>query len=162
MKFYLHQKSGYALSRLWCRFRVSTTWGMPVPSKVLVFLSPVLVYATLIMAACILIWVGLRTVKWKFPLRRLYLYRKSGYGLSRLWCRFRIGTPWGMSLPSKALVFFILQTCIRVYYHDNSGLYLGFDKYEGLPVEILPPDIVFSSENLVMVCLVCDLGFGLV
>ena len=33
----LHQISGYGLPDLWCRFRVGTTWRMPVPFKVLVF-----------------------------------------------------------------------------------------------------------------------------
>ena len=54
-----------------------------------------------------------------------------------------------MPVPSKVLVFVVPQTFMSVHYHDNSGLYLGLGRYEGWPVEIFPPDLVFVPKILV-------------
>ena len=54
-----------------------------------------------------------------------------------------------MLVPSKVLVFVILQTCISICYHDNSDLYLGLGRYEGWPVKMFYPVIVFEPNMCV-------------
>ena len=54
-----------------------------------------------------------------------------------------------MPVPSNDLVFVVPHTCMNIFYHDNSGLYLGLGRYEGWPVEMFSPDIVFRPKNLV-------------
>ena len=54
-----------------------------------------------------------------------------------------------MSVPSKLLVFDVPQTCMSVFHHESSGLYLGLDRYEGWLVEMFYQDIVFVLKILV-------------
>ena len=49
-----------------------------------------------------------------------------------------------MTVPSKVLIFVVPQTCMSVYYHDNSDLYPGLGRYKGWPVEIVSPNLVFG------------------
>ena len=128
---------------LWERVWVGTAWGMPVPSNVLVFTLPQICMSVYYYDNSGLVeelhgYQGRTT--WKCLPRHCGAPKIMGsyacfvievlgwYGL-------------GYACTIQSLLFILPQTCMTVYYYDNSGLveelpgYEGRTTWKGLPID---------------------------